>query len=126
VLVGLKVGDVVPPQVYICDYEDGRIPAWQVLHIVEHEGCRRLTLIDPESAHITLWERSYVALDVVAFPTKVLATSLYISTGEPEPRYTNMLGDIRQRGRQINDLWEFSDAQEDMLPGHLDGQPETD
>ncbi|GCE48500.1 hypothetical protein EI42_04825 [Thermosporothrix hazakensis] len=106
VLSKLKVGDLVPACVYIRDYVDGQIPSWRVAHIIESPPSRRITVIDPDNVkEPTLWEEeSWIALDIVALPSKVLATDLYCFTGKPH--YTNMLGDIRQHGRKISDLFE--------------------
>jgi hypothetical protein len=106
VLSGLQVGDLVPVDIFICDYVDDEIPCWKV---AEREECAMLvsfTLVDVTTYHLRILEGTYqfvecwVACDVMSCQTKVLAGPLYTYYAGCE-HARNMLADIRQHARQM-------------------------
>ena|SRR5579885_445044 len=103
-LACLRVGDPVPPQVYIADYQDDSIPPWTVREIEPHDRLLILTVCDERApVQATLFEPAHVvARDIFTMPTKTLAGPLYsYYPGCVHAR--NPLADIRQQARQIVD-----------------------
>jgi hypothetical protein len=94
VLVGLFTHDVVPPEIYISDYENGEVPQWEVVEREEHGILTILTLIDKI--------QPLAGVEVFACATKILAGPHYrYSPGCVKAR--NPLCDIRQNARQMAD-----------------------
>ena len=93
----LDIGQMLPEQVFVSDYDDGFIPRWQ---IAERDGCFT-TLIDLDTLHRSYYgARCYVAVDVVFLPTRTLCGKHY--TYFPGCTHArDMLGDIRQEARKI-------------------------
>lgn len=103
-LIGLKIGEPVPPHIYITDYKDDSIPPWTVAEIERHGSLLILTVIDPTARkQETLFEPEiFVACDVFTQATKTLAGPFYgYYPGCEHAR--NMLADIRQHARQLVD-----------------------
>jgi hypothetical protein len=100
-LASLQVGDVVPPEIYISDYDTGQIPAWTV-HSSEPKGSLlQLTLIDPDAAiQATLWEpAAVVARQVLTGPRQSLATPHYQLKEGYGPKA--MMCDLIQQARYV-------------------------
>ena len=76
-LAALHVGDVVPPAVYISDYDTDTIPEWTVRsRELDTYGHLTLVLIDPNMPiAATLWEpAAEVARTIHSSPRRTLAT----------------------------------------------------
>jgi hypothetical protein len=102
-LSALTVGQWVPPEVYICDYDAGGIPPWMLKERKDLGGpYHTLTVIDASTQHERSEGTGWVARDVFCCPTKVLATPLYTYYAGCVHEF-GMLEDIQQRARQIAD-----------------------
>jgi hypothetical protein len=76
----LHVGNIVPLEIYISDYDTDTVPEWTVRsRETGEDGVLLLVLIDPNSAiPATLWEpAAEVARLVLSSPRQSLATSHY-------------------------------------------------
>lgn len=93
----LAIGQMLPLQVFVSDYDNGSIPRWQ---IAEREGCFT-TLIDLDTLHRSLYgERCYVGIDMIFLPTRCLYGKHY--TYFPGCTHArNTFGDARQEARKI-------------------------
>jgi hypothetical protein len=102
----LAIGEQVPPEVYICDYDTGGIPPWMLKERKDLSGpYQTLTVIDTSTRHKRLEGTSWVACDVFCCPTKILRTPLYTYYAGCVHEF-NELADIRQHARQIADRWQ--------------------
>lgn len=110
-LAPLQPGDVVPPDVYIADYADGRRPAWSVAGRVAlgADGVR-LTLVDPGNGDLF----DQAAVIVLAFPAKCLRTPMQLHGALGEAVVGGVLCDLTQQGRHATKERRKDDDEEEV------------
>lgn len=100
-LAALQIGDQVPPEVYISDYQTGQVPAWTVQSREQKGSMLQLTLVDPDATiQATLWEpAAVIARQVLTGSRLSLATPHYQLKEGYGPK--NMMCDLIQQARYV-------------------------
>lgn len=81
-LSALAVGDRVPADVYVLDYEDGTVPRWCVAAITPTAADGYVLTVEDEGQQATLWDGA-VRVGILTFPTKTVRTRPFM--GETWP-----------------------------------------
>ena len=101
-LLHLQAGDMVPPTIYVKDYQDGQVPSWKVAETVQQGAIRVLVLIDSGAPiHATLWEpEGYPGRDVWVQSGQVLASQMYLWRPGCDHEFNKMC-DLVQQARHV-------------------------
>lgn len=106
----LRVGDAVPPQIYVSDYRDGTIPDWRI-HYRARMGASVLLIAldttntywpgDQPAAQMSLFDEEvrYPAVRIISSPAKTLRSCVVEFSGLDA--WPNMMCDMLQQAKIV-------------------------
>jgi hypothetical protein len=117
VLASLQVGDPVPANILVLDYQDWTIPPWTVREREDHDILIILTVVDESNF-------KPVGLDICTCPAKTLASGKPFQYFPGCEHCRNMLTDMRQHARSMADTWNKTPRKQDVSLFWLESESE--